>query len=97
MARVCLIIRYFLVVLIEVERHMLDDGSVRLYNLPDTKVLKAIRGLESVSGIVFGSAESKALFVAAGHSVNSGHCQLCRWLLTYLLRCIDIPILVRIE
>ena len=48
-----------------------DDGSIRLYKLPDTKVVQAVRGLDdTVSGIVFGSSEGNAVFAAAGHSVS---------------------------
>ena len=67
---------------------LVDDGSVRLYRLPDAKVVKAIRGLgETVSGVVFGSVESGSVFVAAGHSVCAKKwSNVCTNPMAYILR-----------
>ena len=51
-----------------------DDGSIRLYRLPDTKVVKAIRGLGSeVSSITAMAPKSGGfgdMWVACGSSVS---------------------------
>jgi hypothetical protein len=51
-----------------------DDGSIRLYRLPDTKVVKAIRGLGSeISSIAVMAPKSGGfgdMWVACGNSVR---------------------------
>jgi hypothetical protein len=51
-----------------------DDGSIRLYRLPDTKVVKAIRGLGSeISSIIAMAPKSGSfgdVWVACGNSVR---------------------------
>ncbi|EJD02384.1 WD40 repeat-like protein [Fomitiporia mediterranea MF3/22] len=47
-----------------------DDGSVRLYQPPEQKVQKAIRGLgTSVSNVLFHTEDGKEIWVAAGKNV----------------------------
>ncbi|KLO13509.1 WD40 repeat-like protein [Schizopora paradoxa] len=48
-----------------------DDGSVRIYSSPYTKVKKAVRNLgETVSGLVFaGQSDSECLWIAAGRTL----------------------------
>ena len=49
----------------------LDDGTIRLYRLPDTKVCKAIRGLGTeVSSIAFGSPATSSVWLAVGQHVR---------------------------
>ena len=52
---------------------MKDDGSIRLYNLPETKVCKAVRGLGSdVSSIAWvhpSGTEVGSIWIAAGRKV----------------------------
>ena len=48
-----------------------DDGSLRLYRPPDTKVVKAIRGLISeVSSVTAMMPNSSDIWVACGSSVS---------------------------
>lgn len=52
---------------------MKDDGSLRIYNLPETKVYKAVRSLDSdVSSITWAhspGSEIGNVWVAAGRKV----------------------------
>jgi len=52
---------------------MEDDGSLRLYNLPETKVCKAVRGLgsdvSSIAWVCASGAEIGDVWVAAGQKV----------------------------
>lgn len=56
---------------------MKDDGSLRLYNLPETRVCKAVRGLGSdVSSIAWvhpTGAEVGNALIAAGNKVSTNH------------------------
>ncbi|KAH7103990.1 hypothetical protein BKA62DRAFT_783019 [Auriculariales sp. MPI-PUGE-AT-0066] len=49
---------------------VLDDGTLRTYKLPDTKVKKAVRGLGcEVSSIAFPPSDSSLIYVAAGQHI----------------------------
>jgi hypothetical protein len=53
------------------DRNSEDDGSLRLYHLPDTKVVQAIRGLGSeVSSVSAMMPNSSDIWVACGSSVR---------------------------
>ena len=50
---------------------MADDGSVRIYHPPETKVKSALRALgSSVSNLIFNDAEGNDLWIASGKSVR---------------------------
>lgn len=50
--------------------YLSDDGCIRFYNPPDTKVKKAIRGLgASVSSVAF-NKKSNNIWIASGPNVR---------------------------
>lgn len=58
-----------------------EDGTLRIYESPYTKVWKAVRNLGSeISSVVFGGSAESLVWVACGQHVSRTHSVIIVWM-----------------